>query len=186
MRMPRPRRRPSGNPPIFTRPPRRSAPGLRRPAGSPRGIDGWKEVSDALLEKWTPFRELDLMDRRMRRFFEDVGFVPAMTPAADIYETGDELVVELEVPGFDEKELDDRDHVTTRSRSPASGKEETEKKEKTLRLRERLEKTFARRFELPTDIGQRACPRRVLEGRADGARPEDRAREPHKVEITKA
>jgi HSP20 family molecular chaperone IbpA len=31
--------------------------------------------------------------------------VSALVPAADAYETGDEFVVELEVPGFDEKEL---------------------------------------------------------------------------------
>jgi hypothetical protein len=53
-----------------------------------------------LLEKWTPLRELELMDRRMRRFFGDLGLVPPVTPAADIYETDGELVVELEVPPF--------------------------------------------------------------------------------------
>jgi hypothetical protein len=41
-----------------------------------------------VLEKWTPFRELDLFDRRMRRFFSDLGVAPAITPAADIYESG--------------------------------------------------------------------------------------------------
>src|SRR5665647_405295 len=85
------------------------------------------------LEKWTPFRELDLMDRRMRRFFEDLGVVPALTPAADVYETDGELVVELEVPGFDEKELEIevRDHTLS---IICDRTEETEKKEKTLRM----------------------------------------------------
>jgi len=59
-----------------------------------------------LLEKWTPLREFDAMDRRMRRFFGDLGSTPAPMPAADVYETDGELVVELEVPGFDEKELE--------------------------------------------------------------------------------
>ncbi len=36
-----------------------------------------------LLEKWTPSRELVLMDRRMRRFFEELGVVAARSPAAD-------------------------------------------------------------------------------------------------------
>ena len=35
-----------------------------------------------LLERWTPIRELDLMDRRMRHFFEDLGVIPALAPAA--------------------------------------------------------------------------------------------------------
>ena len=51
------------------------------------------------LVKWNPFRELDLMERRVRRMFEDVGFAPAPLPAADVYETESEFVLELEVPG---------------------------------------------------------------------------------------
>lgn len=103
------------------------------------------------LEKWTPFRELDMMDRRMRRFFEDLGVVPALTPAADIYETNGELVVELEVPGFDEKELE----IEVRDRTLSivgERAEETEKTEKAVRLHERFEKRFERRFELPAGI----------------------------------
>jgi len=104
-----------------------------------------------LLDKWTPIRELDLMDRRMRRFFQDLGAVPSLTPAADIYETDGELVVELEVPGFDEKELDVKVHDHTLS-VKGERKEVTETKDKTVRLRERLETEFERRFELPAEI----------------------------------
>ena len=53
--------------------------------------------------RWTPFMELDSMERRMRRWFEEFGFAPA--PAADVYKTDDEYVVELELPGYEEKEL---------------------------------------------------------------------------------
>jgi HSP20 family protein len=138
-----------------------------------------------LLEKWTPFRELDLMDRRMRRFFEDVGFVPALTPAADIYETGDELVVELEVPGFDEKDLaiEVRDHTLSVT---GERKEETEREEKTLRLRERLEKRFARQFELPTDIDSEHVGAAYSKGVLTVHVPKTVHEKPHKVEITKA
>ena len=59
-----------------------------------------------VLERLSPFRELELLDRRMRRMFSDLPFVPAITPAADVYETDGELVVELEVPGYEEKELE--------------------------------------------------------------------------------
>ncbi len=55
--------------------------------------------------KWTPFMELDSMERSMRRWFEGFSFAPAIAPATDIYETDDEYVVEVEVPGFEEKEL---------------------------------------------------------------------------------
>lgn len=102
------------------------------------------------LVKWTPFREFDLMERRMRRMLEDVGFGPITMPAADIYETPEEFVVELEVPGFKEKELgiEVTDHTLTVS---GEAKAETERKDKTFLLHERLEHAFERRFQLPTD-----------------------------------
>ncbi len=100
--------------------------------------------------RWTPFRELDAMERRMRRFFEDTGFAPALLPAADVYETPQEYVVELEVPGYEEKELEIEvvDHTL---RVKGERMETKEEKEKTYRLHERLEKTFERRFELPVE-----------------------------------
>ena len=103
-----------------------------------------------VLERFSPIRELELLDRRMRRIFSDFPLVPALTPAADVYETDRELVVELEVPGYEEKELDIElaDHtLVVKGRRT----EETEKEERTLRLHERLESTFVRRFELPLE-----------------------------------
>lgn len=138
-----------------------------------------------LLEKRTPLRELDLMDRRMRRFFEDLGFVPALAPAADVYEADGEFVVELEVPGFDEKELEIKvsDHTLCIT---GERKEQTEKKEKTMRLRERLEKKFERRFELPVDIDGEHVNAEYANGVLAVHVPATSHVEPRKVEITKA
>ena len=100
--------------------------------------------------RWTPFRELDLMERNMRRVLEGIGFGPALLPAADIYETKDEFVVELEVPGYEEHELqiEVADHVLTVKGERAEFKDE---QDRTFRLHERLEKEFVRRFELPPE-----------------------------------
>jgi HSP20 family protein len=137
-----------------------------------------------LLEKWTPLRELDLVDRRMRRFFEELGVTPALAPAADLYETEGELVVELEVPGFDEKELEI--HVSDHVLSIAGERlEETEKKEKTLRLHERLEKKFERRFELPVDVDSEHIKAEYRKGVLTVHVPKTGRVEPRKVEITK-
>ena len=38
----------------------------------------------ATLEKWAPLPDLDIVERRLRRFFEDVGVAPSLTPAADV------------------------------------------------------------------------------------------------------
>jgi HSP20 family protein len=138
-----------------------------------------------LLEKRIPLREFDLMDRRMRRFFEDLGFVPALAPAADIYEGDGEFVVELEVPGFDEKELEIEvsDHTLCVT---GERKEQTEKKEKTMRLRERFEQKFERRFELPVDIDGEHVTAEYANGVLTVHVPTTSHEKPHKVEITKA
>lgn len=100
------------------------------------------------LVKWSPFRELDLMERRMRRLLDDVGFAPALLPAVDVYETEDEFVLELEVPGYEEKELtiEAFDHTVAIA---GDRREVEEKPDKVFRLHERLEKHFERRFEFP-------------------------------------
>ena len=98
--------------------------------------------------RWAPLQDLDTIERRMRRMF-DQGVVPAW-PAADVYEENGEFVYELEVPGYDEKELavEVRDRMLTVKGEKVEKKEE---KEKTFYLNERLARSFERRFELPAD-----------------------------------
>ena len=104
----------------------------------------------ARIARWTPFRELDAIERRVRRMLQDVGFVSALLPAADAYETADTFVVELEVPGYDEKELSVE--ISDRTLKVSGERKETqEAAEKAFRLRERLERKFERRFELPRE-----------------------------------
>ncbi len=104
----------------------------------------------ATIVKWAPFQDLDVIERRMRRMLEDFGVAPAPLPAADLYETDDELVVELDVPGFEEKELELEvsDHTLTIQGERTREKEE---KQKTFYLHERLEKRFERQFTLPPE-----------------------------------
>jgi HSP20 family protein len=99
------------------------------------------------LERWTPIRELDRMERRMRRLFEDAGFFAA-APASDVYETEAEYVIEIEVPGFEEGDLEvevaDHGLVVKGTRT-----EETHEERTSVLLHERLEREFERRFDLP-------------------------------------
>ena len=103
-----------------------------------------------MLEKWAPLPDLDVVERRMRRFFDGLGFGPLVAPAADIYEADDELLLELEVPGYAEKELkvSVSDHTLT---IEGHREDEKSKKEKTIRMHERLESHFERRFQLPSE-----------------------------------
>jgi HSP20 family protein len=100
------------------------------------GPVGWMMVGEGrwilmtTLVRWNPFRELELIDRRMGRIA--MPLMPAPFPAADVYETKDEFIV---------------DHVLTVKGEHKQAIEETEK---AYRLQERLEREFERRFELPT------------------------------------
>jgi HSP20 family protein len=102
------------------------------------------------LERWSPFRDLELMEQRVRRLFPNLVLSPAFVPAADVYELEKEFVYEVEVPGFEQKELEIEvaDH-TVIVKGHREG--ETAKTEKTLRLHERLETTFERSFQLPPE-----------------------------------
>ena len=101
--------------------------------------------------RWSAWPELEAMERRMRRAFDESWFAPATFPNADVYATDDEFVVELEVPGFEEKELEIEVHDHTLS-VKGERSEEKEQTEKDFQLRERLEKRFERRFVLPPEV----------------------------------
>ena len=100
--------------------------------------------------RWSPWPEVEAMERRMRRLFDDGAFTRMPLPNTDVYETEEEFVVELEVPGFDEKELEIEVHDQTLS-VKGERTEEQEKEEKDFQLRERLESRFERRFVLPPE-----------------------------------
>jgi len=103
------------------------------------------------LVKWAPFSDLDVIERRMRRMLEDFGVAAAPLPAADMYETDEELIVALDVPGFEEKELalEVLNHTLTIKGERMA---ETEEKRKSYYLQERIEKHFERRFTLPPEV----------------------------------
>jgi HSP20 family protein len=135
--------------------------------------------------KWSPLRELDSMERRMRRMLDEVGFTPVLLPAADVYETNDEYVVELEVPGFERQELgiEVSDHQLT---VKGERKEAKEQKEKAFRLRERIEREFERRFELPPEADTEHVEAKFVRGVLEVHAPKLAISKPKKIEITKA
>jgi HSP20 family protein len=134
---------------------------------------------------WPGFQQLDSMERWMRRMFEGVGFAPILPPAADIYETQNEFVMELEVPGYAEQELGIEvfDHTVRVTGERAEAKED---EEKSFHLRERLEHKFERRFELPVDADTEHVRARFARGVLEVHAPKLAGSKGQKVEITKA
>jgi HSP20 family protein len=133
--------------------------------------------------KRTPFTELDSMERRMRRWFEEFGFAPALAPAADVYETEDEYVVELDLPGYDKKEvsIEVSDHALS-----ITGEREkvTEETTKDFTLHERLEREFERRFVLPADVDTEHLRATFAKGVLEVHAPKLKKAKPKKVAIT--
>ncbi len=134
--------------------------------------------------KWTPFTELDSMERRMRRIFEEIGFAPGLAPAADVYETDDEFVVELEVPGYEEKELSIKVYDHTLAIKGSREKVE-EEKTKEFALHERLERMFERRFVLPNEADSEHLKAVFANGVLEVHAEKLPTVKPKKVEITK-
>ena len=66
------------------------------------------------LTRWDPFRELSIMQERMNRMFDDAGrgwrgdepsSTTTWSPAVDIYETENEIMVQAELPGVERKDI---------------------------------------------------------------------------------
>ncbi len=121
----------------------------------------------------------------MRRAFERAGFAPALVPAADVYETGDEFVIELDVPGYAEKELEIEvfDHTLVVKGEQATAKPEVDR---TFRLHERLEREFVRRFTLPAETDTEHVKARFVKGVLELHAPKIATAKSRKVDIERA
>ena len=87
----------------------------------------------AILFRWSRPADLGSIERRMRRLLEDFELAPAFAPAADMYETDTELVLKVDVPGYDESQLtvSVTDHTVTVG---GDRKEATEKSSRHVHL----------------------------------------------------
>ena len=109
------------------------------------------------ITRWDPFREVVALQNRMNHLFRDLneGDSPLTTagfvPAVDIYEDSKKIVLKLEVPGIDEKDLDVRVENNTLT-VKGERKFEKEEKEENFHRIERRFGTFFRSFTLPTTV----------------------------------
>ncbi len=135
------------------------------------------------LVRWSPFQDFDVAERRMRQMLDQIGVVPAW-PAADVYEANGEIIYELEVPGYDERDLavEVRDHVLAVKGEKTEAKEE---KERTYFVNERLALRFERRFELPAEVVTDKVAAEFKQGLLVVHAPKAAAVEPRAIEIAK-
>jgi len=109
------------------------------------------------ITRWDPFREVVSLQNRVNSLFHNLneGDLPLTTasfvPAVDIYEDADKLVLKLEVPGIDEKDLDVRIEDNTLT-VKGERKFEAEEKEQNFHRIERSYGSFFRAFTLPSTV----------------------------------
>ena len=109
------------------------------------------------ITRWDPFREVVAMQNRFNTLFRDLKesegplTTASFVPAVDIYEDDKKVVLKLEVPGIEEKDLDVRveNNILT---VKGERKFESEEKEENFHRIERSYGSFYRAFTLPPTV----------------------------------
>ena len=109
------------------------------------------------ITRWDPFREVASLQNRVNSLFRDFNegessmTTASFVPAVDIYEDDKKVVLKLEVPGIEEKDLD----VTVENNTltvKGERKFEKEEKEENFHRIERRYGSFYRAFTLPSTV----------------------------------
>jgi HSP20 family protein len=113
-----------------------------------------------LLTRWDPLRDLATMQNRLNRIVrepyspespEEALTTTNFAPPVDIYEDEHSIVLKMEVPGIDEKDIDVRIENNTLT-VHGERKIEKEEKEENFRRVERQYGSFTRSFTLPSSV----------------------------------
>ena len=108
------------------------------------------------LMRWEPMREMITLREAMDRLFDEAFTRPLSLmninlPAIDMYQTDEDVVIEMAIPGLKPDDV----HITiTGDTLTVRGeyKDEGEKKDRTYHIRERQYGTFERSILLPTEV----------------------------------
>ncbi|MEW5818052.1 MAG: Hsp20/alpha crystallin family protein [Spirochaetota bacterium] len=119
-----------------------------------------------LLMKRTPLNAVSLFndfDRMLDSFFSDTPVWDTRIPSVDIREEKDTYILEAELPGLTEKDINVKieDNLLTVSSQTEEKKEE--KKDGYL-LKERKNRSFSRSFVLPRDVDREKVDARFKNG----------------------
>ena len=120
------------------------------------------------LIRWNPYHELSNLQERMNRLFQDTWSGPgsvtqrgeeslmgsSFIPPVDVYEDDQHIVLKMEVPGIEQKDVDIRleNNLLT---VHGERKFEKEEKEENFQRIERRYGSFSRSFTLPNTVDTR-------------------------------
>jgi len=109
------------------------------------------------ISRWDPYREVVALQNRVKSLFRDMNgdndplAAASFVPAVDIYEDPQKVMLKLEVPGIDQKDLDVRVENHTLTVKGVRNFEAEEKEENFHRI-ERRYGSFYRAFTLPSTV----------------------------------
>jgi len=139
------------------------------------------------LVRWTPWQELENMNRQLSHLFDDsplntLSDAGQWAPRVDIRETDDALLVQAELPGIDKKDvhLEVKDGVLT-----LSGERRYEKdvKEENVHRVERVYGSFSRSFSLPTNVDAEKVDASMRDGVLEVRLPKRESAKPKAIAI---
>ncbi len=111
-----------------------------------------------MITRWDPFRDINQLQGGLNRLFQDYNrgsdeltTSGSFVPAVDVYDDEHNLVLKMEVPGVDQKDIDIRLENNTLTVRGERNFEKEEKEENFHRI-ERRYGTFSRSFTLPNSV----------------------------------
>jgi len=141
--------------------------------------------------RWDPFRDLNLLQDRMNRLFDDAGRgwradEPAATttwsPAVDIFETEGEIVVKAELPGMERKDI--TLHLENNVLSlRGERKFEKETKDENYHRIERSYGAFSRSFAIPATVDEEKIRADYKDGVLNIVLPKKEQARPKQIKI---
>ena len=143
------------------------------------------------LIRWNPFAEFINMQERMNRLLGDTYLKPTLgerevgdewSPAVDIYEDADGVVIKVELPEMDMKDIDVKIEDNT-LRVRGERKLEKEDKKANYHRIERYYGAFSRTFTLPTTVDQEKVKASYDRGVLKITLPKKEDTKPKKIKI---
>jgi HSP20 family protein len=140
------------------------------------------------LMRWDPFRDLVNLQNRISQMLSETqpwdaeSSLGSWTPAVDIFERGDDLVIRAELPGLSAEGIDVRVENNTLTLSGERKQDEELRQGKVYR-RERTYGAFSRRFNLPTTVDATRIGATQKNGILEVVLPKAETVKPRKVQI---
>jgi HSP20 family protein len=143
------------------------------------------------LTRWDPFRDLSVLQERMNRIFEDTGrgwrgdepsATTSWSPAVDIYETDNEIIVKAELPGVEKKDISlnlEKNVLTLKGER----KFEKETSHENYHRIERSYGSFSRSFSIPASVDEERIRAEYKDGILNIALPKKEQVKPKQIPI---